>query len=243
LRIVALGWARVFGLGTYVLRGPARRAVGTLVWTDLVVAVAVELVSCCDLLDVCYDTCSRGLVGRSFPCDRASTHPFVDGPRTAKARPRSGLKFARHRLNQFDRPALLPAAHNQAGAWSLPARSRCIIELAGSRRGSHTARRRTDTVTKVVGLSPLVVGSELHFCCLRRRTGATVGTDSERRAQGLEEEGGRARRVRPRSLRRQPLLFEPSCVKSCRGFGGRPPSQLGLQSSTTPPGHTPCRAR
>ena len=76
-------------LGTYVVRGPAGRAFGTLVWTELLVAVAEEVVSCFDLLDVRYDTCSRGLVGRSFPCDRASTHPFVDArgqPRHVRAR-------------------------------------------------------------------------------------------------------------------------------------------------------------
>ena len=95
----------------------------------------------------------------------------MDGPRTAKARPRSGLKFARHRLNQFDRPALLPAAHNQFNAWPLPARSTVLIELAGSRRGSHAARRRTDTVTKSRWFVSVVMGGELHFCCLRRRTG------------------------------------------------------------------------
>jgi hypothetical protein len=134
---------------------------------DLLFAVAEELVSCCDLRDVRYDTCSRGLVGRSFPCDRASTHPFVDGPRTAKARPRSGLRFARHRLNQFDRPALLPAAHNQVDAWSLPTRSSLLLELAGSRRGSHAARRRTDTVAKSRWFVSVVIGGELHFCCLR----------------------------------------------------------------------------
>jgi hypothetical protein len=162
----------------------------TLIWTDLLVAVTEERVSCCDLLDVCYDSRLRGLVGRSFPCDRASTHPFVDGPRTAKARPRSGRRFARHRLNQFDRPALLPAAHNQFNAWPLPARSAVLIELAGSRRGSHAVRRRTDTVTRSRWFVSVVIGSELHFCCLRRRIGATVGTDCERRAQGSKRNGG-----------------------------------------------------
>ena len=204
MRIFPLGWAAVFGFGTYVRRGPARRAVVTLVWTELLVAITEELVSCCDLLDVRYDSCSRGLVGRSFPCDRASTHPFVDGPRTVKARPRSGLSFARHRLNQFDRPALLPAAHNQFNAWPLPARSTVLIELAGSRRGSHAVRRRTDTVTKSRGFVSVVIGSELHFCCLRRRTGQRW--EPTRAPRSRARRGMRARR------RGSPSFFAPPAI-------------------------------
>ena len=165
--------------------------------------------------------CSFARSSRSFfslrPCLYSSLR---GGPRTAKARPRSGSI----------RPTPIKSIRSSRGA---PGRSRITltpgrcrpgprrqIELAGSRRDSppqaaNQHRHKSRLVFSRVGLF------ELHFSCLRAEDRATVGTDPSAATQGSKRMRARPK-VRPRSLRLLVFLFEPSCVKSFGGSGDAP---------------------